>query len=1160
MATVAAQYAHKPAQRAAPKALPKCITATAVPVTTAPSLIQRACACGGRCSSCAGRSEDSDRIQAKVAVGAANDPLEAEADRAAAHVMRMVGPAGSVAPTLTSLASSTPTVEPQARAVGMEGEEEAIAATPVNRRYAAASPPDDSDADLTRGGQPLPADLRAYFEPRFGRSFESVRLHQGVEAERRTDSLNALAFTYGNHIWLGAGQAAAPSALLAHELAHVVQQRQPARLNAGNGPALGEESAPQVRRFLKYWEPANYNGDRTHNEVLTSMGRINRIFTEVPVPNANARGSGSALYGYADFFWSRSSTHNGNTLVGVKWDGHNQPAELPAPRGKHIRKSGNIYRQYPRTAAPKLDDASLGTISRVDRAPEQIWLGDLKPWNSIGAAAGPDQLDNYSEGFQLARAHFNDYQHDHPSRTRPTGQSWSPVRVGRFQDADNVTEGSLTVPQKYQYGQSRETAQNLIIKENGRPVYRPSTAVRGRLYVARDRTFTGIWSYFWVPLRPIEPATLSGLDALGRSIQRDEIDYLRQAPVQRTRKPRPHSAGRPKELIQRRPDPFVLNTYQGAVRRNSEQFRALQRQSDFPNFRTMLHAVEVQNAMSSRVRPALPAVPVSAGTAQRLFSKADLWTGRSAGIIGRMRHIFGHSFVKVMDFYQRARQRMSSSLQGRSGPRTGFGSGLAGAAVRVAFNLLKLISGIVIQRTVQELSRSLVSGVTNKLNSMFNPEELLDKFLDPEQREAFEAKLEEYRTLREELETKATDTAEQMVARIIGPYEDMIANVDNVRRIVTGITQLVNLVRWGARVIACLSPPAWGCLWILAQAVLEHFASLVVETCWFKRRVSPLIASVSFIREMPRTIAGFIITKLKEHVLPDSLHDVLPDPASVTTSEVRPEDIPCDEAGDGAHAITPERRRLMEMQERLGEEKFLAFMRLAQRAGIPSDRQLTLEQLSRLETMLQQTDTAALQRLARNYRQPENGTVVDVFTFLEQVRAEPTAEPAAAPPPAESGGGNTGDAIPESEARRAAGDGEDADAAGSDGSPALIQQVDGRTAQRDTVPELSDVIPLASLVLNPRWSHTVSNSTIYPVDVRLYENNFQGPARYVLHHAEMKVLPGGRSWWPSESDQRALRIRYTYQHHYLADPSTGQYLRTKGTNAVGYVDRDSGRD
>jgi len=66
-------------------------------------------------------------------------------------------------------------------------------------------------------------------EGRFGLPFADVRIHHGPSASALAEWLNARAFTFGNNIVFGAGEyaPATPTGnrLLAHELVHVVQQR-----------------------------------------------------------------------------------------------------------------------------------------------------------------------------------------------------------------------------------------------------------------------------------------------------------------------------------------------------------------------------------------------------------------------------------------------------------------------------------------------------------------------------------------------------------------------------------------------------------------------------------------------------------------------------------------------------------------------------------------------------------------------------------------------------------------------------------------------------------------------------------------------------------------------------------------------------------------------
>jgi hypothetical protein len=77
-------------------------------------------------------------------------------------------------------------------------------------------------------GAPLDDGVRDRMEGAFGAELGDVRVHQGGAAEAAAGDLNARAFTAGNDIFFGADQYDPESErgehLLAHELAHVVQQ------------------------------------------------------------------------------------------------------------------------------------------------------------------------------------------------------------------------------------------------------------------------------------------------------------------------------------------------------------------------------------------------------------------------------------------------------------------------------------------------------------------------------------------------------------------------------------------------------------------------------------------------------------------------------------------------------------------------------------------------------------------------------------------------------------------------------------------------------------------------------------------------------------------------------------------------------------------------
>ncbi|MET0399336.1 MAG: DUF4157 domain-containing protein, partial [Longimicrobiaceae bacterium] len=92
-------------------------------------------------------------------------------------------------------------------------------APPARPRAAAASP---------GAGRPLDAPARAAMEAAFGHDFSRVRVHDDAAAAERARGAGAHAFTSGCDVVFGAGRyrPSTPEGrkLLAHELAHVVQQ------------------------------------------------------------------------------------------------------------------------------------------------------------------------------------------------------------------------------------------------------------------------------------------------------------------------------------------------------------------------------------------------------------------------------------------------------------------------------------------------------------------------------------------------------------------------------------------------------------------------------------------------------------------------------------------------------------------------------------------------------------------------------------------------------------------------------------------------------------------------------------------------------------------------------------------------------------------------
>ena len=174
-------------------------------------------------------------IQAKLQVGPAHDHFEQEADAVADRVLRGGFGAG------TRGATGTISRMPRSRTGAGAGFQ--------------ADPQIEQRLSALRGhGSPLPDGLRSRMEHGMDADFQGVRVHADGESAQLNRSLQAQAFTHGRDIYMGEGKFSPGSGqgqhLLAHELAHVVQQ---------TGPGVRRQSenesgdvGPEIQRF-----PAN---------------------------------------------------------------------------------------------------------------------------------------------------------------------------------------------------------------------------------------------------------------------------------------------------------------------------------------------------------------------------------------------------------------------------------------------------------------------------------------------------------------------------------------------------------------------------------------------------------------------------------------------------------------------------------------------------------------------------------------------------------------------------------------------------------------------------------------------------------------------------------------------------------------------------------------
>jgi|GEM_PF-1479415 len=202
-------------------------------------------------------------------------------------------------------------------------------------------------------GQPLDPQTRAFMEPRFGHDFSKVRVHTDERANQSASSVNALAYTVGQHVVFNAGQFAPASSagrtLLAHELTHVVQQAS-GGLQRDAGLTIGQHDDQYEREADRVASQIN-----SHSEVApvgAAVGPQLSVAPKLQRQGESREGGGTpgACVIREEIPSSRSGIINGGGTVGerfqvtIQWRDA-RPADRDKP-GSYCDCSCGEYHQF----------------------------------------------------------------------------------------------------------------------------------------------------------------------------------------------------------------------------------------------------------------------------------------------------------------------------------------------------------------------------------------------------------------------------------------------------------------------------------------------------------------------------------------------------------------------------------------------------------------------------------------------------------------------------------------------------------------------------------------------------------------------------------------------------------------------------------------------
>jgi hypothetical protein len=287
------------------------------------------CACGGGCPRC----QEALGIQTKLKISEPGDRYEQEADRIADEVMRIPDDLPHQSPTRSGLddnevypspARSLATVQDSvvARQIDLNnfagsvpieeipgtGEVTDEKAQPITAQLksiggvmpqavvqpiAALDLSQAIDNTCHSSGRPLPLEARQFMESRFGHNFGTVRIHTDPSADHLAQQFIARAFTTGNHIFFASGEfqpdQTSGKYLLAHELAHVVQQSK-------GSPGMNKQIQRTSAGCLKCPPYCSYN-------------------KSAKLDNYNCAGLAHRTYDYKDITQTKAALAKGSNIV-----------------------------------------------------------------------------------------------------------------------------------------------------------------------------------------------------------------------------------------------------------------------------------------------------------------------------------------------------------------------------------------------------------------------------------------------------------------------------------------------------------------------------------------------------------------------------------------------------------------------------------------------------------------------------------------------------------------------------------------------------------------------------------------------------------------------------------------------------------------------------
>jgi len=831
------------------------------------------------------------------------------------------------------------------------------------------------------GGHPIPESTRRFFEQRFGNDFNEVRVHTNKRAAYLVNSVSAQAFTVGNDIFFNPDRYNPDSIygrnLLAHELVHTLQQNpkkhanknkeqkinnneiqsnklQPYLTGSGFQESLllkspqtpGVINIQRLHTFAPYYRP---KGTTIHSRVLPMFVKSNKdLFIEVKIPGAIKGVKDIERAGIADFYKA------------IKTDGISRTIGIRIKDGKFkflkkdskLEWSGEEY-SHNKEAAPvgykyskkEVCDRRKAKVCKLDKAPTHVYLGDLKPGGSAEANLGVGQLKDYFGGIELTKNAVNKFIASDPDKVHPRAKKWNiiPTIIGK-----------LAIPDELKYPGGKGILENKLSAYEGNRKKVPDSGLTGSLYVYKDKANPGIWSYEWFPSKMPKS---SGSELVRKALDRlnkDVIGDLKKAPKgfgQKKYDPlSPRSTGR--NLPVRSHSLLLNNTIPIGIQRGGFKVNTWKTKF-FKPWKKKAKAILRNKRKLGKAPVAVALVELDKRSPSNLgLSKEIIKIGKGlpkirhwikwGGLYGRLRGVFGTIFTKISGFYNKMKQRFKKIFDKSKKPGIS-ASGIMGAVTRVAFSAAIQFFQIISRKVVVNLKSALKKGA----------EMMIRDFFSDKQTEEFTENIEKIKSLFKDLnkfKKEADEKFDKALNKLMKPYEDQFKFLSKVKDGLKLIGNIVSIVKWGARVIHCATPPLLGCLKLILQSLTEKAIKLVVKTCWFQKKVIvPMFNTFSYFKELPQTISNSILNFMRDFIpLPDSVKSSLFPEIRAPPSSLKEGEIPCDK-----DKITKEQRALNKLYDKYGKDKFELLKAILEEARLgDKKRKITMADIPLFEEAL----------------------------------------------------------------------------------------------------------------------------------------------------------------------------------------------------------------